>query len=205
MVITSMENTTQRIRCFVAIEIPKAIQERLAQIQDTFRKRIGQASWVKPGNIHLTLKFIGEIEQSQLGIIEPALARATKHYHPFALQIGGVGAFPNLTRPRVIWVGVKSGAAEASALARAIDLELNRCGYPLDDKAFNPHLTLARMKGRVDMRPFVDVFRQYDEIDNASIRVNEIALVRSQLDAKGAIYTILKAYALHSRSKSGGG
>jgi len=192
-----MENTTQRIRCFIAIEIPRFIQDGLAHIQDTLKKQISQVSWIKSDNIHLTLKFMGEVEQNQLSVIEPAIEQVTQRYPPFALKVGGIGAFPNLKRPRVIWVGVKVGAAEVSALARAINFELNRHGYPLDEGTFNPHLTLARIKNRIDLRPFVDIFRQYNEIENASMTVNEIALVRSQLHPKGAIYTILKAYALH--------
>ena len=190
-------NTTQRIRCFVAIEIPRSIQERFAQIQDTLKEQISRVSWVKPDNIHLTLKFIGEVHPNDVRTIEPAIKQVSQRHHPFALKIGGIGAFPNLKRPRVIWVGVKVGATEVSVLARAINLELNRCGYPLDEAAFHPHLTLARIKDRIDLRPFVDMFRQYDEIDNASMTVNEIALIRSQLHPKGAIYTILKSYALH--------
>jgi 2'-5' RNA ligase len=191
-----MENTTQRIRCFIAIEIPRFIQERLAHIQDTLKKQISQVSWVKSDNIHMTLKFIGEVEQNQLSVIEPAIEQVTQRYPPFALKVGGIGAFPNLKRPRVIWVGVKVGGTEVSALARGINLELNQHGYPFDEGTFHSHLTLARIKNRIDLRPFVDIFRQYNEIENASMTVNEIALVRSQLHPKGAIYTILKSYAL---------
>lgn len=194
----SMKNTTQQnIRCFVAIEIPKTIQNHLISIQDELRKKIKQASWVKPGNVHLTLKFLGEVNPSHIETIGQTIQQVAVNHSAFSMLIGGMGAFPNLTHPRVIWVGVKVGVTEISALARDINVELSRCGYPFDEKKFNPHLTLARLKSRVNLRPFVDVFRQYDEIDGAKMTVNEIVLVQSQLYPTGAIHTLLKICALN--------
>jgi 2'-5' RNA ligase len=172
-------------------------------MQDALRKQIRQASWVKAGNIHLTMKFLGEVEGSRLATIEGAVEQVARNHSPFTLQVGGIGAFPNLTRPRVIWAGIKVGASEVSTLTREINLELNRCGYPLDEKKFNPHLTIARIKSRVDLRPFVHMFDQYEEIDNASMIVHEITLVRSQLHPKGAIYTPLKSCKLNKEIPDG--
>ena len=116
---------SQPIRCFIAIEIPEPIQEQLVRIQGTLRKQISKASWVKPGNIHLTLKFLGDVDPEDLESIGKAVEGVTKHHHSFSLHIGGVGAFPNLARPRVIWVGVKFGAERVSTLAQDINLALS--------------------------------------------------------------------------------
>lgn len=186
----------QRIRCFVAIEIPNLIRDELAQIQEALRKQIKQASWVKPGNIHLTLKFLGDVEVDAIKPVERAIKQVATLHSPFPLQIGGIGVFPHLARPRVIWAGVKAGGEKITALAQEIDLALNRCGFPLDDKRFNPHLTIARLKKRLDMRPFMDGYRQYDEIDGATMTVREISLIRSQLHPEGAVYTTLQSYPL---------
>lgn len=198
--VRDMKNTAQRIRCFVAIEIPCAIQDRLAQIQDALRKRIRQASWVNPKNFHLTLKFLGEVEHTQLDTVEAAIRQVAMNHSPFSMQVGGIGAFPNLTRPRVVWCGVKVGAAEISELAQEINLELDRCGYPRDERTSNPHLTIARIKERMDLRPFTDTFHQYEKIDGASMTVHEIILVRSQLHLKGAVYTPLKSCKLNTEA-----
>ncbi len=195
-----MKNTTQRVRCFVAVEIPCAIQDRLAQIQDILRKGIRQASWVNPRNFHLTLKFLGEVEQSQIDTVEAAIGQVATNHAPFTLQVGGIGAFPSLARPRVVWCGVKVGAAEMNELAREINLELDRCGCPRDERTSNPHLTIARIKGRMDLRPFADTFNRYEEIEGASITVHEITLVRSQLHLKGAVYTPLKSCRLNTEA-----
>lgn len=187
---------TQRIRCFVAIEIPEPIQNRLARIQGTLRQQIQKASWVKPGNIHLTLKFLGDVDAENLESIGEEIEAAIGRHHSFSLRIGGIGAFPNLARPRVIWAGVKVGSERVSALTQDIDLALSHCGFSLDAKKFNPHLTIARLKGRIDLRPYINQYRQYDRIDGAEMIVNAISLIQSQLHPKGAIYSTLQSYSL---------
>ena len=187
---------TQRIRCFVAIEIPEPIQNRLARIQGTLRQQIQKASWVKPGNIHLTLKFLGNVDAENLESIGEEIEAAISHHHSFSLRIGGIGTFPNLARPRVIWAGVKVGSERVSALAQDIDLALSHCGFSLEAKKFNPHLTIARLKGRIDLRPYINLHRRYDRIDGAEMIVNAISLIQSQLHPKGVIYSTLQSYSL---------
>ena len=128
---------------------------------------------------------MGEVNPGHIETIGQTIQQVAVNHSAFSMLIGVMGAFPNLTRPRVIWVGVKVGVAKISALARDINVELSQCGYPFDEKKFNPHLTLARLKSRVNLRPFVDVFRQYDEIDGAKMTVNEIVLVQSPQNASG--------------------
>jgi RNA 2',3'-cyclic 3'-phosphodiesterase len=195
-------STQQNIRCFIAIEIPKTVQEKLIAIQNELRKQIefGRASWVKPGNVHLTLKFLGDVPKNRIEAVNQALKNVASNHPPFSMQIRGIGAFPNMARPRVIWSSVKSGAKEAAELARDINIELSRCGFPLDNKKFNPHLTLARLKSRINLKPFVEIFRQYDEIDGATFPVNEIKLIKSQLHPGGSIYTTLQSSALNQKS-----
>ena len=189
---------TQHIRCFVAIELPKAIQDQLSQIQNTLRKQIQRASWVQPGNIHLTLKFLGDVNPNDIESVGQAIAQVASCHSPFSLQFGGVGAFPNPARPRVIWVGVKVGGEKVSALAQDINEALSRCGFPPDNKKFNSHLTIARLKERVNLRPFASLHRQYDEIDGAAMTVHEVSLIRSQLRPKGAIYTTFQSCELNA-------
>ena len=186
----------QPIRCFIAIEIPKTIQNQLAQIQGTLRNQIEKASWVKPGNIHLTLKFLGDIDPDDLESIGKAIERVTSHHRSFSLRVGGLGAFPNFARPRVLWAGIKVGGNRVSVLARDINAALSDCGFPLDTKKFNPHLTLARLKERIDLRPYTNQYRQYDRMDGAEMSVTTISLIQSQLHPTGAIYSTLQSYPL---------
>lgn len=188
-----LESVNQKhIRCFVAIEIPEAIRTLLISAQEDLRKDIRGASWVKSGNIHLTLKFLGDVAPSQISVIKNGIEQVTDTRSSFSMEIGGIGAFPNLTRPRIIWAGVKSGADEVTAIAREINAGLSLHGYEPDEKRFRPHLTLARLKRRVNLKPFVDVFRQYDTINGATMVVNQIQVVQSRLRPSGAIYTSLE-------------
>ena len=190
----------EQIRCFVEIEIPEAIQTLLTSAQEELRKDIRGASWVKRGNIHLTLKFLGDVAPNQISVIKNAIEQVADTRSPFSMEIGGIGAFPNLTRPRIIWASVKTGADEIIAIAREIDIGLSRHGYERDEKPFSPHLTLSRLKHRIDLKPLVDVFQQYDTINGATMVVNEIRVAQSHLRQSGAVYTPLETCCFNSRS-----
>ena len=182
------------VRCFVAVEIPEAIQRLLPPIQEALRPKMGKASWTKPGNFHLTLKFLGDIHHEAIGEVSQAVQAVAETQVPFSMEIGGIGAFPNLIRPRVVWVGVKRGASAVAQLAEAVDLQLVQLGYPSSfsrNEQFHAHLTLARLRSRINLKPFTTLFRKYDTIDSATLTVNEITLMRSQLHPKGAIYSPL--------------
>lgn len=188
------------IRCFIAIEIPDAIQSLLICAQEELKRNIRGASWVKRGNIHLTLRFLGDVAPNQISTIKNAIEKVAIRRSPFSMKIGGIGAFPNLTRPRIIWAGVKTGANEVVAISKDIDSGLSQHGFGRDEKPFRPHLTLARVKRRINLKPLVDVFQQYDTINGATLIVDQIRVVRSELRQSGAIYTPLETCRFSSRS-----
>ena len=186
----------QTIRCFVAVEIPEDVQALLSPVQASLRSAVraaggGRASWTRLGNFHLTLQFLGDVRSDAIDEIGEALQAVAATQRPFSMAIGGIGAFPNLNRPRVLWVGIKQGAAAVTRLAEAVNAQLARIGYPAEGR-FHPHLTLARLRNRINLGPQVHLFSKYDTIDTATVNVNEIVLMRSQLHPKGAVYTPLK-------------
>lgn len=191
------------IRCFVAIEIPERIQASLAKIQDAFRPKIKRVSWTKVGNFHLTLKFLGEVENHSINEISIALQKIAASQTPFSVEIGGVGAFPNLARPRVLWVGLKQGTPPTVKLARTINHELVNFGFEKDAR-FHPHLTLARLKDPVNLNTFINLFRKFETLGGASLTVNKIMLVNSELHSSGAVYTPLKIYQLDKEKVANG-
>ena len=179
------------IRCFVAVEIPEPIQVSLKPVQTHLQSQIHKgASWTKPGNFHLTLKFLGDVCPEAIHAIREAIQRVTDTHPPFSITFGGIGAFPNLARPRVIWMGIKQGASPVSRLAKAVNLELRHLGFSTDNR-FHPHLTLARLRTRTDLEPLKNILRKCDTIVGGSMRVNEITLMQSQLHPNGALYTPL--------------
>lgn len=183
------------IRCFVAVEVPEGVQTLLSPVQASLRSAVqsggGRASWTRLGNVHLTLKFLGDVRGDAIDEIGEALRAVAVAQRPFSMKIGGIGAFPNMNRPRVLWVGIKQGAAAVTRLAEAVNHQLACIGYPAESR-FHPHLTLARLRNRVNLTPQVHLFKQYDTIDEATVNVNEIVLMRSQLHPRGAVYTPLK-------------
>ena len=178
------------VRCFVAIEVPKPVQALLKPVQVRLHSEIRRASWTKFGNFHLTLKFLGDVHSEAIGAVSEAVENVAATQPRFSIQLGGIGAFPRLERPRVIWVGVKHGAAKVSHLAKAVNLELKNLGFPTDNR-FHPHLTLGRLRSPVNLQPLKSVLRKYDTIEGATVRVNEITVMQSQLHPNGAIYTPL--------------
>ena len=190
----------EQIRCFIAIEIPETFQTPLTSAQEELRKYISGASWVKRGNIHLTLKFLGDVVPNQISVIKNSIEQVTDTRLPFSMELGGIGAFPNLSRPRVIWAGVKTGADQVAAIAREIDDGLSRHAFERDEKPFRPHITLARLKRRINLDPFVDVFRQYDTINGATMVVNQVQIIQSQLRPSGTIYTPLETCYFNGRT-----
>ena len=178
------------VRGFVAIEIPQPIQTLLKPVQTHLQSEVRKASWTKQGNFHLTLKFLGDIQTETVDAINEAVQNVANTQEPFSIALGGIGAFPTLARPRVIWAGLKHGAPTVTSLAKAVNIELKRLGFPTDNR-FHPHLTLGRLRTPVNLEPLKSVLHKYDTIDEAVVNVNEIIVMQSQLHPNGAIYTPL--------------
>ena len=180
------------VRCFVAVEIPASIQELQKPVQTDLQSHIRKGtSWTKPGNFHLTLKFLGDVRPEKIDVVSEVVQRVADTHSPFSIEFGGIGAFPNLARPRVIWVGVKDGASIVSRLAKTVNLELAHLGFSTDNR-FHPHLTLARLRTAINLEPLKNILRKYNTIDDAAMSVNEITLMQSQLHPSGAVYTPLR-------------
>ena len=190
-------------RCFIAVELPEIIQTLLVEIQDVFRAKIRKATWTKQGNFHLTLKFLGEVENHRIPQIHSCLTKVALMYEPFSIEIGGMGTFPSNTRPRVLWMGLKQGTRQLTKLVNTINHKLHKFGFS-KEKQFHPHLTLARLKEQVNIRTFYNLFNEYKTIDEAVIPVKHISLIKSELQSNGALYTNLKVYNLNKETADNG-
>lgn len=179
-----------KIRTFIAIEISESVRQKIAALQSDFKKRKERISWAKPGNIHLTLKFLGDVEEGKIKLIGEALATATKEFQPFSFFVKELGAFPNIRRPRVLWVGIENSTKELSDIQIEIEDQLNQLDLLKEKKKFNPHLTIGRVKSQVS-NEFIENFKA-SIFDEEEVKVEEIILMRSELHPKGAIYTPLK-------------
>jgi RNA 2',3'-cyclic 3'-phosphodiesterase len=183
------------IRAFIAIEISNEIQSRLEQVSSQLKQRLEglPIRWVVVENIHLTLKFLGDVSLANLDILKKILVSVCTGYHPFEISAGGLGAFPNTHRPRVIWTGLEA-PADLTALQHSIDMESARLGYAREERPFFPHLTLGRVSRNatpVQVRTIAKVVEEFQVGFLGAARVNAVHLYQSDLKPGGAIYTCL--------------
>ena len=163
---------------------------------ERLRALVGGASWVAPDNLHITLKFLGRVDPPRLELVEASLARAVRGVGTFELAIQGLGAFPSPSRARVIWAGVSVGADGLAKLADGVERELAALGFPLENRNFSAHVTLARIR---EPRRALNVVRAVEEgtgVAFGALRVERVALMRSDLGPRGARYTELASCAL---------
>ncbi len=184
------------IRAFIAIELPEAILAELGNIEARLKPQMPHDTirWVKADSIHLTLKFLGQVPSDQLGLITSSLRTAAAAHAPFALEVKGAGCFPNIHRPRVVWVGVYEDDHRLHVLQRAVENAISPLGYPTEIHDFTPHLTLGRLAR--DVRPG-DQKQIGDVVQGANVgllgkwEVKQVALIKSDLKPSGAEYTVL--------------
>lgn len=175
------------LRTFVALELDASVRTAVADYLLPLRSVPGVA-WARPENLHLTLKFLGNVATARLPALTERLAAATAMQPAFVMRVAGIGAFPNLARPRVLWIGCTG--APLAALAAAVDAACVQAGFAAEDRAFHPHVTLGRIRepGRRDRFPVLltDGGRAF-----GSSTVPAIVLFASKLGSGGARYTPL--------------
>jgi len=187
------------LRAFIAIQIPDKIKNEIAA-DSVELHRAGDRSvrWVAPGNIHLTVKFLGNIAAAKLGTLGRALVKVTSQHNPFSLTIADIGAFPNLRHPRVIWIGVNPTTA-LNSLEGNIGKALAELGFSIDDKPFSAHLTIGRVRDQAtpaQIRALTDALTKSRPGELGTFAVETIHLLQSELQPAGPVYTHLFAAAL---------
>ena len=143
----------EQIRAFIAVELPPAVREAVEGVVRELRSGIGDGvRWVRPEGVHLTLKFLGDIDADSVPAISDGLDRCAASAAPFDLFLEGVGVFPNARRPRVVWIGLGGALEPLLALQHSIDRELEGLGFARERRPFTPHLTLGRVRDGVSLR-----------------------------------------------------
>ncbi len=185
------------LRLFVAADIPREIRKAVAGVIEPLKARVPGGRWVKPENLHITLKFIGEYEKEALERLSNHILAATRKSVPFVVCLGDCGAFPSPARARVLWVGMTEGGEEAAVLARRLDARLERAGVRREGREYRGHLTLARLKNPVDCRMLMEELAHgMRDLGGMPFRVEVITLYRSVLGPSGPTYTPLREFVL---------
>lgn len=181
------------MRTFIAIELSQEIKEYLTSLQNKLKISKADVRWVEPKNIHLTLKFLGEIDENKLGQISVTIEEVAKENNRFTLSLAKLGAFPNEKSPRIIWVGLGNGASEAKHIANLLEEKLDRIGIPKETREFSSHITIGRAKSNLNQMQLVKEMGKLLNIDcGLEFAVKKITLFKSTLTPKGPTYEILK-------------
>ncbi len=198
-----MTTPGERIRSFIAIPVPSAGQQALEDAAKRLDSDFGgSVRWVPPDGIHLTLKFMGDIQAEMVDLVLKALPPVTARFSPFELAISGLGVFPNPRRPRVLWAGVHGDLETLSALQLAVDDAVGNLGLPKEQRAFSPHLTLGRVRRDVpegQLRKIGQVVSEGELSGAPAWTADTVHLMRTELDPAGA-----RHYLVGSASIGGG-
>jgi len=178
----------ETIRAFIAIELNKDIQDGLAKIQAELRSGRADVKWVKPQNMHLTLKFLGNIEIDLIVKIKNILEDLTINHKSFPSDLSEIGAFPKIKTPRVIWVGMQKGKDQVGLIVEELETKLAEIGILKEERKFHPHLTLGRLRSPHNRSKLVELLEKNKAIPPLNFTVDKIILFKSTLTGQGPIY-----------------
>jgi RNA 2',3'-cyclic 3'-phosphodiesterase len=187
------------IRTFIAVELDSTLKQAIAGVQESLKRELHSLAagtrlqWVRVDSIHLTLKFLGDIEEGQVGEIVYALEEVGRAHEPFSVDVKGFGVFPTLRAPRVLWMGFSGQTERLSRLAQSIDATLLPFGFQLEPKPYTPHLTLARVKeqSRAIGNALADSGVMRDFANRGTLSIRAVALMKSERGPSGSVYSRL--------------
>jgi len=190
------------IRLFIALKVEE-LQPKIAQFLEELKMLKGKISWVPLENVHLTLKFLGETEESKVARIIKTLKSTAKSYPPFKVTLKETGSFPSLNNPKVLWIGVKDETETLINLAKEIENKMVSLDYPLEKRGFKPHITLARIKFLSEPNKFKTLLEKYLQINIGEQQIKYFSLMKSTLKPSGAVYEELERFYLKGGKKDG--
>jgi RNA 2',3'-cyclic 3'-phosphodiesterase len=182
------------MRCFVAIDIDETIQAALADLQDNIRKEAhlekGEATWVKPSLMHLTIKFLGEINDEQAPQVCRIAEEIAARHKTFTVEVANVGTFGKPAK--VLWVGIGEKSSELMALQKDMEEAFAKAGWPKEEREFSGHLTLCRIKSFKAAKKLPPAANHYATVPLGSQKIDAICVYKSQLTPDGPVYTLLQ-------------
>jgi len=187
------------IRTFIAFKLPKNIIFSISEIQNRFKSYAFNARWINPENIHLTLKFLGDINYTDIEKVGKTIINAVNSHASVSLAVKGAGVFPGIKRPRVIWVGLTGEIEKLVSIQNDIEENLEKLGFPREKRPFRGHLTLGRIKGKMNPQKLLNVIKKFEKFESELFVADKIFLIKSDLKSTGSIYTELKSISLHRR------
>lgn len=189
------------MRSFIAIELPREFKDALEKIQGQLKASGADVKWVQPQNIHLTLKFLGEINEGKIAEIAAIIKAVADNNRPYPLTLSSVGAFPRIDSPRVIWAGVDAGNEETTRIAKELDDKISLIGILKEERPFSSHITIGRTRSNLNMAKLAQGLKDMAGkagLPDLSCQVSKITLFKSTLTPKGPLYEALKETSLRA-------
>jgi len=177
------------VRTFVAVEISSESRKAAVRLIGRLRSAGADVKWVTPENLHLTLKFLGNVPAERLAEVCNVAEQAASAHAPFTLEMRGAGAFPNPSRPRVIWLGTQAGSQQLTALAEAMEKRFEKLGFRREARRFHPHLTLGRVRrSGPAIGALARLLAEHADFDAGQCEIQQVVVFSSQLTRNGPIY-----------------
>ena len=191
------------MRCFIAVSFPEELKKGIFTIQGKFKTSGADVSWTRPEGMHLTLKFLDEVEEKRVPKIEAAINRAVSGIKPFSLNVSGMGTFPDMRRPRVVWIGFKEDGDNLVRLQKGVEDELRKIGFPSENRRLTPDITLGRVRSNKNIEKLLNLIEEEKIVELGSFEVSDVHLMMSELKPTGAVYTELyKVYIEEQRKET---
>ncbi len=183
----------EQARLFWAVNLPNDVKLKLAELQVRMRRKSADVKWVEQQNLHLTVKFLGNVGRDRINEVTRAVESAVADSGPIKLELGGTGFFPHQMQPRVIWVGVRGELDKFRRLYRLVEKSLAGIGFPPENRGFSPHLTLGRVRSPKGVD---DLARELEATARelacfGRVGVKTVDLMESELTSRGPVYSVL--------------
>lgn len=184
------------IRTFIALNLGPEIQDAILNIQAGLKKIDCNVKWVEPQNIHLTLKFLGDVEPKKIDVLKQTLTNLCASVEPIETGLTQLDAFPSMDRPQVLWVGLKDNDRQLMALAKTLEKTLERLGFKRNEKPFSPHITIGRTRPLKNISLLSQAISEFSLSTNLLQTFNNVALYKSTLTPQNPIYEVLCEFSL---------
>ena len=185
-----------RIRTFIAVSLSPSILMSIGKLIRTLQPNIEEVRWVEPKNLHVTLKFLGDVPLNDLPQLIRAVTQSTSQTYSFDLAFQGLGVFPSRETPKTIWIGCQEGSEELSQLAKTIDEGLLTLGFPKEARRFSPHLTIGRVKKQAQESSLKQILDEHRNRPFGSCGVSDVQIFSSELTRHGPLYDELASISL---------
>lgn len=185
---------SDKIRCFIAVDIPDSFKEELKDLLVSLKKHGADVKWVKAENLHVTLKFLGDATGLQVEAVKNSLFQIVKGQKRFTVHLSGLGGFPDLKKPRVIWAGMDEGGEALGVLAAKVQREAETLGFQKEDHEFSAHLTIGRVKSFRKLAPLVKAIETAPFSSRSKFEVDHLTFYKSTLTPQGSLYEPIEIF-----------